>query len=208
MVLVASYLIGGIPFSGALAWLLKGVDLRSTGPGTVSGTGLYRVAGWRPLVAGGVLDLAKGAVGPMLAGPDRPVLQALAAGAAVAGHNWSPYLKGAGGRGISPALGAMLPIAPEGSVLLLAGITAGKVANSTSVGALIADVALVPVLARTRGRRGAVAAVAVVTPMLLKRLLGNRPPAKRSRRVLLSRLLFDQDEPPSPMGPGRRSEQP
>ena len=63
----------------------------------MSGTALYRVAGFTPLAVAGVLDVAKGAVGPLLAGRDRPVLAAVAGGAAVAGHNWSPWLRGRAG---------------------------------------------------------------------------------------------------------------
>lgn len=196
-VLAAAYLIGAIPFSGLLARAMRRVDLRTFGSGTVSGTGLYRVAGWRALFVGGVLDVAKGCVGPLLAGAGRPALRALAGGAAVTGHNWSPYLGGAGGRGISPALGALLPTAPEGTAVLLGGLAAGKLVHATSLGALAADVALIPLLARTRGRSGALAGAAVVVPMLAKRLLGNAPPAQPERtRVYLCRLLFDQDEPP------------
>ncbi|MGA7271454.1 MAG: glycerol-3-phosphate acyltransferase, partial [Acidimicrobiia bacterium] len=64
VVMALSYLVGSIPFSGLVARLLRGVDLRDYGTGTVSGTGLYRVAGFGPLVVGGVLDVAKGSVGP------------------------------------------------------------------------------------------------------------------------------------------------
>lgn len=207
LVALASYLVGSIPFSGALARLLRGVDLREVGSGTVSGTGLYRVAGWRSLFVGGVLDVAKGSVGPLLAGRGRPGLQAAAAGAAVAGHNWSLFLGGAGGRGLSPALGALLPVAPEGSALLLAGLAVGKLVGATSVGALVADVALIPFLAYTRGRRGAVAAAFVVAPMVAKRLAGNEPPVGPNRlRVYGYRLIFDQDGPPQGGSPeGRKT---
>jgi len=196
-VVAGAYLVGSIPFSGILARRLRGVDLRETGTGTVSGTGLYRVAGVGPLIVGGVLDLAKGCVGPLLAGPRRPALRALAGAAAVVGHDWSIFLGGAGGRGVSTAMGAMLLDAPEGSALLLAGVAAGRAARATSVGTFAAMVTLLPVLSRTRGRRGALIAGALVTPMLLKRVLGNRPPRPPDRlRTSLIRLVFDQDAPP------------
>ena len=196
IVVAVAYLVGAIPFSGLLARFLKGVDLRDTGSGTVSGTGLYRVAGFGPLAVGGVLDVAKGSVGPLLAGSDRPALQALAGGAAVAGHNWSVYLGGAGGRGLSPAIGALLVSAPEGAALLLAGLAAGKLAGSTSVGAFAADVALTPLLSVTRGRSGVLTALSVLVPMLTKRVMGNNPvPDVVESRVYVNRLVFDQDEP-------------
>src|SRR5579884_4480394 len=60
--LVLAYLAGAVPFSNVLAARVSGVDLREVGSGTVSGTGLYRVAGFLPLVVAGILDVAKGAV--------------------------------------------------------------------------------------------------------------------------------------------------
>ncbi len=197
MVVGASYLVGGVPFSNLVARWLRKVDLRTVGSGTVSGSALYRVAGFGPLAVAGVLDVAKGAVGPLLAGPDRPGLAALAGGAAVAGHDWSPFLRGAGGRGLSTALGALAVNAWEGVVVLAAGLAGGKLARNTSIGCFVAYAVLVPVLAVRRGWRGALAGGAVLVPLLAKRVLGNTPPRGPDRlRIALTRLVLDQDEPP------------
>lgn len=209
VVVVTAYLIGAIPFSNLFARHLRHVDLRTVGTGTVSGTGLYRVAGFGPLAVAGGLDVAKGAVAAALA-DGRPALGALAGGAAVCGHCWSVFLRGAGGRGISPAMGALAVVAWPGAVVLAVGLAAGRLARETGLGAFLADLALVPVLALTHGVDGAVAGVAVLVPMLAKRLAGNAPPAGSSRRrVLVNRLLFDADEHPPrtsgspPTVPGR-----
>ena len=195
-VLVVAYLAGAVPFSNMASRRLRGVDLRDVGAGTVSGTALYRVTGFVPLAVAGSLDVAKGAVGPLVAGSSRPLLAALAGGAAVAGHNWSPFLRGAGGRGISPAMGALLANAWTGVVVLGVGLAGGRLARQTSIGCFFAFLVLVPVLAATHGREGAIAGAAVVLPMLVKRVLGNRPPAREKRaRVYLRRLVCDQDEP-------------
>ena len=194
VVLGVAYLAGAIPFSNLMATRRRGVDLRSVGSGTVSGTSLYEVAGFGALAIAGICDIAKGAVGPALAGRERPALQAAACGAAVAGHNWSPFLGGAGGRGISPAIGALGAAAPVGSAILLGGMTVGRLGGETAIGSLAADAVLVPVLARTDGRRGVMAAAGVVTAMLAKRLAGNAPvPAKARARTYLNRLVFDRD---------------
>jgi acyl phosphate:glycerol-3-phosphate acyltransferase len=193
--LAVGYLAGSTPFANLAAHLTRGVDLRQVATGTVSGTNLYRVAGFGPLAAAGVLEVGKGAVGPLLVGRGRPVPAALAAGLAVAGHNWSPFLGGAGGRGISPAIGALAVVAWPGAAVLLAGLAAGRLAGHTAPGSLVAQAALVPVLAAARGRPGALAGAAVVAPMLAKRLLGNAPPAPGARpgRVYATRLLHDRD---------------
>jgi glycerol-3-phosphate acyltransferase PlsY len=188
---------GAVPFSNLGARRFAGVDLRSMGTGTVSGSALYEVAGRGPLVVVGLLELGKGALGPALAGRGHPWAAALAGGAAVTGHNWSPLLGGAGGRGISPAMGALLVNGPMGTLVLGAGLAVGKLAGETALGCLVADLALVPVARRAHGRRGAVAAGAVLLPMLAKRLAGNGPPPAGRPEVYLWRLLFDRD------GPGR-----
>jgi glycerol-3-phosphate acyltransferase PlsY len=192
----AGYLAGSVPFSNVVAHQVRGADLRAVGTGTVSGTSLYRVAGFPALALGGVLDVAKGAVGPVLA-LGHPMAMGLAAGAAVVGHNWSVWLKGAGGRGISPAVGGLLVAAWPGAVVLLAGLILGRLLHQTALGALMSFVALVPVLASTHGWPGVVAAVAVVSPMLVKRATGNHPlPDDDTRpRVLTYRLLYDRDTP-------------
>jgi glycerol-3-phosphate acyltransferase PlsY len=191
-VVALAFLAGSVPFSQLGARALRGVDLRDVGSGTVSGTGLFAVAGFGPLAVFGVLEVAKGAVGPLLAG-DRPALAAVAGGAAVAGHNWSPWLGGAGGRGLSPAVGALLPRHPAGSALILAGMAAGRLAGETAAGALAADALLVPLLRRTGGPAGRLAALLVVAPMLVKRVTGNGRPVGRPERVWLWRLLYDRD---------------
>ena len=192
-VLGLSFAAGSIPSSYIAARRRAQVDQRDVGTGTVSGTNLYRVAGFGPLALAGVADIAKAAVGPMLAGPDRPVLAACAGGAAVAGHNWSPFLRGAGGRGFAPSLGALGVQAWPAVPLLLGGLVAGKAFRQTGLGGFLATCALVPVLSRTNGKRGALAGACVVAPMWAKRLAGNAPPAQPTLRAHARRLLFDED---------------
>jgi glycerol-3-phosphate acyltransferase PlsY len=192
----ASYLAGAVPWSQIVA-RRRGVDLRAVDDGTVSGTGLYRVAGFVPLAVAGSLDVAKGALGPTVAGTRRPGLAAAAAAATVAGHNWSLFLRGAGGRGISPALGALTAGAPAGAGVLLGGLAAGRISRRTGLGCFVAYVALVPVARRCHGWRGTLLAIGVLIPLLAKRVAGNRTPQTWDARTVISRLLFDHD-PPAP----------
>ena len=141
-----------------------------------------------------MLEVAKGSVGPLLAGRHRPTLAAAAGAAAVAGHNWSPFLRGAGGRGISPATGALLVSAPAGAAVVLGGLAAGRLAHQTALVSLAADLALVPVARRLHGRRGATAAAAVAGVIIAKRVAGNAPAPRDARwKTLRNRLLFDRD---------------
>lgn len=191
----AAFLSGAVPFAQIAARLTRGVDLREHGSGTVSGTGLHEVAGFGPLAMAGVLEVAKGAIGPALAGAQRPLLRAATAGATVAGHNWSPFLGGAGGRGISPATGALLAGAPVGAAVLLGGMTAGRLAGETAIGSIVADALVIPAVRAVHGETAEWTAIAVVVPMIVKRLMGNRRPEPGSgASVYFNRLLLDRDE--------------
>ncbi len=196
--LALAFLAGAIPFSNIVARATKGIDLRDTPYGTVSGSALYRVAGLWPLVFAGILDVAKGAAVPLIAG-HHDVLAAFAGGFAVAGHNWSPFLRWRGGRGTAPALGALAVNAWPGVFVLLGSLVLGKAAKETGLGGFVGELALVPVLAITHGGEGALAGAAVAVPMLIKRMLGNAPPSERGVRPYARRLVFDRDpETPTP----------
>ncbi len=188
-----AWLAGSVPFSNIAARSRASVDLRDVGAGTVSGTALYEVAGFGPLAVAGVCDVAKGVVGPVLAGRDRPMLGAVAATAAVAGHNWSPWLRGAGGRGLSVAFGAFLPLAWPGTVVLAVGFAAGRLRRQSGLGSFLGAVAAVPVVARTHGRAGAAAGTGIVAAMLAKRVAGNRRPQGPALWTYAHRLVFDHD---------------
>ena len=198
VVLAAAWLAGSVPFSNIAARRRAGVDLRQVGSGTVSGTALHEVAGFGPLAVAGACDVAKGVVGPVLAGRDRPFLGAAAATAGVAGHNWSPFLRGAGGRGLSVAFGAFLPLAWPGTVVLAVGLAAGRLARRSGLGTFAGALAVVPVVARTHGRAGAAAGAGVVAALLAKRAAGNRRPAEPGVAVYLHRIVFDHDPTPLP----------
>ena len=193
LVLAVAFVAGSIPFSNLAARITRGVDLRTVGSGTVSGTSLFRVSGFPARAVAGILDVGKGALGPALAGGDRATLAAFAGGLAVVGHNWSPFLRGAGGRGVAPAVGALLVQAWPGAVLLLGGLVVGKAFRETGLGGFVAEVLLTPALALLEGPAGALAGVAIAVPMLVKRVVGNGRPTRTGRRTYLTRLLYDRE---------------
>lgn len=204
VVIAAAWLAGSVPFSNIAARRRAGVDLRDVGNGTVSGTALHEVAGFGPLAVAGACDVAKGVVGPVLAGRDRPFLGAAAATAGVAGHNWSPFLRGAGGRGLSVAFGAFLPLAWPGTVVLAIGLAAGRLSRRSGLGSFLGALAVVPVVSRTHGRAGAAAGAGIVAALLAKRAAGNQAPDQPGLAVYLHRMVFDQDPAAAPGPAGER----
>jgi glycerol-3-phosphate acyltransferase PlsY len=117
--LVAGYLIGGIPFGIIVTRLIGGVDPRTIGSGRTGGANVSRAVGFRWAAVSGLLDVAKAAVAVLLivAIGGGSVPQVLAALAAIAGHSRSPFIGFHGGRGVAPAAGGAIILAP---IILLA----------------------------------------------------------------------------------------
>lgn len=163
--LVAAYLAGAIPVSNIVAHLTRGVDLREVGSGTVSPSNLYPQAGMWPTVAAGLFEVGKGAVGPALCFGQPLWAVSLAGFLAVTGHNWSPFLRGGGGRGLSTATGALAVVAWPGALVLCAGLLIGAAARHVYIGMTVALIALVPALFLLRGTGDAIAGAVVVLPV-------------------------------------------
>lgn len=108
------YFIGAIPFCNIIAKIYSNKDLREIGDRNPGGWNLvFNISKtWGAL--GILLDLAKGFLSYFLilriTGIESVAL--LAGCAAVAGHNYSPYLKFSGGKGIASTLGFICAIHP------------------------------------------------------------------------------------------------
>ncbi len=108
--ILIGYLLGSIPSAYIATRLAKGKDIRQLGSGNVGGLNVFREVGPWPALAAGIADMAKGAAAVAIAWwlLDVPQLFVLAAGlAAVAGHNWSIFLKFTGGKGVATTIGAV-----------------------------------------------------------------------------------------------------
>jgi glycerol-3-phosphate acyltransferase PlsY len=115
LVVIGSYLIGSIPV-GLILGRLKGLDVRQYGSGKTGTTNVLRTLGKRYAAIALISDILKGVVAVLMARYviGYPLGEMAAAFAAVAGHNWSIYIKFRGGRGVATSVGgaaAMVPIA-------------------------------------------------------------------------------------------------
>lgn len=190
----AVLLLGSVPVSNMISRATANRDLRYVGTRTVSPSNLYHVGGIGPFAAACALDIGKGAISAALVRHRHPALVAAAAGLTLAGHNWSLFQGGAGGRGVLPATGILVVAAPPGAALVSGGIIVGYAAGDTAPACLAAQLLLVPVLAATRGRGGALLGLALGAPMLAKRLLGNGPPTRaHPRQTYVTRMIYDRD---------------
>lgn len=114
-VCLLSYLVGAVPF-GYLAARIAGIDITRQGSGNIGATNVLRTLGLRYAVPVLLFDIGKGAFAAYLGlrylGLGRP--GAILAGAlAVAGHNWSVFLKFRGGKGVAATAGVALVAFPR-----------------------------------------------------------------------------------------------
>ena len=142
-VIIIGYLLGAIPFGLLISRRRAKVDLRQYGSGKTGTTNVLRTAGHKAAVTVGVLDVLKGVLAVIFAGLivgksylvvgdfslGILIAQVTAALAAIAGHNWSVFLRFQGGRGVATFFGGLIALCPAaglfgGEVLIIsAGLT-------------------------------------------------------------------------------------
>ena len=115
LLLLAAYLLGGVPFGYLLVRLKTGKDVRSMGSGNIGATNVLRTTGRALGVVTLLLDIAKGyfAVWIMLRSTGGNIAWASAAAVAVLlGHAFPVFLKFKGGKAVASYVGAFLCLAP------------------------------------------------------------------------------------------------
>jgi glycerol-3-phosphate acyltransferase PlsY len=176
---IASCLIGAIPWGYVAGKRSRGIDLRTVGSGGTGATNVLRTLGARASALVALLDIVKGLL---------PVVIARAAGfdagwvaaagvAAVAGHCWSPFIGFKGGKGVATGAGAAIALFPL--VLLVVPVMALVVWTTkyVSLGSLTAA-ALGALLALAYAARGmldwaAAIAILVISGIITVRHEGN-----------------------------------
>jgi len=110
---IFSYLVGSVSPSVFLGRLFKGVDVRRHGSGNAGTTNAFRVLGPRLGLAVLIADILKGVVPVVLARYlSTPLVTVFVAFACVAGHNYSIFLRGRGGKGVATGAGAAMAMMP------------------------------------------------------------------------------------------------
>ncbi len=196
--IVASYVIGSIPFGLLVSRLLFKQDLRKLGSGNIGATNVLRNFGAQPFVAVMMLDMGKGiaavAIGRAMGlGPSLSLLAGLAS---IIGHNWSIFLGFKGGKGIATSGGVIIAAYPWQVTLLVIGVfvllvLATRIMSIASIAAAIAfPVSAAIVLWEDMGEYWSYIAIAVLACCFavykhrenIKRLMKGEEPKIRSRK--------------------------
>jgi glycerol-3-phosphate acyltransferase PlsY len=200
LLILFGYFFGSIPTSYIAGRLMRNIDLRQYGSGTVSGSGVYEhVAKWA-VVPVGLFDVGK-AVLPAWLGLHfdlSPYVAAAAGLAAIVGHNWPIFLRFTGGRGIGTMLGLWAILYWPATLWLFIPLAVGWALGDSAPWAL-ASLLTLPIFSISMDGPTVVipTAIAMLFITVIKRLEANRrplpPPGPERRKVILYRLFLDRD---------------
>jgi len=211
LLIVAGYLLGSVSATYLVGRWLGDKDLRDYGSGTLGGSMVYEHVGRLAVVPVVLWDIGKGAL-PTWLGLWLGLGETAAAAAGLAaalGHNWSIFLRFAGGRGMGTFAGVWLILFPPG-LLWMTGLLGIGWRLGDSAPWLLLSLLTMPLLAHLFGGPKALGPVLLGGPAmvgsisgimilitLIKRLEGNRrplPPSGPERtKVILRRLFLDRD---------------
>ncbi|MFA6191341.1 MAG: glycerol-3-phosphate 1-O-acyltransferase PlsY [Sulfurimonas sp.] len=149
---IAAYLVGGIPFGLLLAKKFAGVDIKSSGSGSIGATNVLRVVketdptlAKKLGIATLALDAVKGVLVLVVAyfiGLSEATLWGIAV-LAVMGHCFSPYLGFEGGKGVATGMGVMMFMLPlETTIALVIWGISAKTIRISSIASLTGVLAL------------------------------------------------------------------
>jgi glycerol-3-phosphate acyltransferase PlsY len=115
LLIMASYLLGAVPFSYIAGRLLRGIDLREHGSGNLGAANTFRVLGRGAAIPVLLADIGKGYLAVRLVpiyGLEGYQYVLLAALIVIIGHNYSAFVRFAGGKGVGTTAGTFLAMAP------------------------------------------------------------------------------------------------
>lgn len=139
----AGFLIGGIPSGLLIGKIVGGPDVRRTGSHNIGATNVYRVLGATPALLTLAGDLLKGYIPLLILGSTtpHPWLIVCTGLAAIAGHDFSPYLRFKGGKGVATSLGVFLYVSPLATLVSIGVwvlvVALVRIVSLASIGAAI-----------------------------------------------------------------------
>ena len=201
---IYAYLVGALPTAYIIGRLVRGIDIREYGSGNVGGTNVFYNVGRAWTLPLGVFEIfVKGGspvwIGMYALDMERTSFGLMGASLiAIAGNNWSPFLRFTGGRGIALASGALFALAPW-ELLAFASVAIAGWAIFRSSGVWVyVSLALLPLWSLLFGDPAAITwfCVGMLALVSAKRLTSNWTPMPEGlprSQVLFNRLFRDRD---------------
>jgi len=198
IIIFISYLLGSLPFGYIITKISTKKNILEIGWRKTSGSNVFKNAGkWQGILTG-IFDVLKGFLAVKLAQNFgfSSLTQALCGASAVLGHNWSIFLKFAGGRGIGTFIGAALALSPKILGLSLIPLLLLATIWNASIGTILFLLTAL-ILGRYFGQSGiSFLTLFSLLPIFVKRLSPIKEifPINKKLALIRNRLIFDNDE--------------
>lgn len=124
-----AYLLGAVPFGVIVSRFFGVKDIKSVGSGNIGATNVWRVIGFKAAIWVFVGDIGKGILAVLLAQYfvsnyelvfiSKELFLVICAVSAVIGHIFSVYIGFKGGKGVNTALGTVIMLLPQESLISL-----------------------------------------------------------------------------------------
>ncbi|MEX2228789.1 MAG: glycerol-3-phosphate acyltransferase [Dehalococcoidia bacterium] len=153
LVLLTAYFVGSIPTSYLVVYRLTGRDIRTLGNGNPGTMNVWDSVGLRAAAIVAIGDIGKGmaAVGIAYVAGLGDVLVIVAALVAVAGHDFSIFLRLRGGNGTAAAVGGIIALVPQVALpSVAAALAIFPIVRSRRIAGLL-GMLLIPVLTYSQG---------------------------------------------------------
>ena len=168
LVIAFSFLVGSIPF-GVVFTKSRGIDLEKVGSGNIGATNVLRAAGKKVALMTLMGDILKGTAAVALARAvgTGTLVEGMAGLAAVAGHDFSPFMRFRGGKGVATSLGVILIYTPIAGILtVIIWLVTVLTMRYSSMGALV-SFSLMPVWVLLQGYPSEKLYTAIIISVLL-----------------------------------------
>jgi len=194
--IILAYLLGSIPF-GYLISKFSGKDILKIGWKKTSGSNVFRNVGkWQGALTG-ILDVGKGFLAVWLAqklGLSSEI-QIFSGVAAVTGHNWSCFLKFAGGRGVGTFIGAALALAPKILGFSLIPFLLLSLIWNAAIGTFFLFLgAIFLSIYFNQFEMAGIFSILSIVPIWIKRLSPIKELSLKKKGLIRNRLIFDNDQ--------------
>jgi len=194
-----SYLLGSIPFGYLITRFSTKKNILEIGWKKTSGSNVFRYVGkWQGLLTG-IFDILKGSLvvyGAQKLGYSLPI-QILSGVAAVLGHNWSLFLKFAGGRGVGTFIGAFLILNQKILGFSIIPFILLALIWNASIGTILFFIcALTLSVYFDQFKTIGVFTLLSFVPVFIKRLSPIKEifPLRKNLALIRNRLVFDNDQ--------------
>ncbi len=209
LLIVGSYFWASIPSAYLVSKYIKGIDIRDYGSGNMGATNVMAHVGRFSGFFLGVFDcLGKGVLPVSIVSVmnQSDAVKVAVALVSIVGHNWTPFLKFTGGRGVATAMGVIIgfQLWPECAVLVVVLGILGRILIGETALCTLLSVLLLPALIFFFNELGLFdrsieilfMSIGICVVVVLKRVTANweRLPEGYSRtNVIFNRIIWDRD---------------